>query len=113
MSTSARSACFAAERGTVAIAVEVKSFLGLSEVRDLEIAVGQFVIYERLLRDLEPRRQLFLAVPEEAWDAIFAEMLGRIVIDALALRILIVNPDQEVIVQWFPSKPGETPSSAS
>ena len=33
----------AAERGTEKIAVEIKSFLGQSDVRDLEDAVGQFV----------------------------------------------------------------------
>jgi hypothetical protein len=31
----------AAERGTERIAVETKSFVGASEVRDLEVAVGQ------------------------------------------------------------------------
>lgn len=33
----------AAERGAVEIAVEVKSFLGPSDVRDLEDALGQFM----------------------------------------------------------------------
>jgi hypothetical protein len=103
----------AAERGAVTIAVEVKSFLGASDVRDLEIAVGQFVIYERLLRRLDPRRCLFLAVPEDAWTTVFSEALGQIILGDLDLRVLVVHPDQEVIVQWFPSKPGETPSSAS
>lgn len=35
-----------AERGTEKIAVEVKSFVGKSDVEDLEKALGQFVLYE-------------------------------------------------------------------
>src|SRR5262249_51600621 len=39
----------AAERGAVQIAVEVKSFLGPSDVRDLEEALGQFLLYDFVL----------------------------------------------------------------
>lgn len=35
----------AAEKDTCKIAVEVKSFLGPSEIADLEQALGQFVLY--------------------------------------------------------------------
>jgi XisH protein len=103
----------AAERGAVTIAVEVKSFLGASEVRDLENALGQFMLYQTLLRRFDPHRPLFLAIPEDAWKTIFAEALGQIVVTDLSVRLLIVNPEQEVVIQWFPSTPGETPSSAS
>ena len=34
----------AAEKGSRKIAVEVKSFLGLSEVADLEQAIGQYTV---------------------------------------------------------------------
>jgi hypothetical protein len=27
--------------------------------------------------------------------------------------VLVVNPQEEVVIQWFPSTPGETPSSTS
>jgi hypothetical protein len=40
----------AAERNSDKIAVEVKSFRGPSEVRDLEIAIGQYVFYAVLAR---------------------------------------------------------------
>src|SRR4051812_2289680 len=53
----------AAEKGDRRIAVEIKSFLGDSEVDDLEKAVGQFVVYRAILAEREPDRSLFLAVP--------------------------------------------------
>ena len=79
----------------------------------LEDALGQFVLYELVLRRVEPRRQLFLAIPEEAWRGVFTEELGQIVLAGHAVRLLIVDPLKEVIVQWIPSTPGETPSNAS
>ena len=53
------------------IAVEIKSFVGRSEVDDLENALGQFVLYQDLLEEKEPERELFLAVRRKAFDGIF------------------------------------------
>jgi len=39
----------AAEKGQRKIAVEVKSFLGLSEMEDLEQAIGQYIVYHDVL----------------------------------------------------------------
>jgi hypothetical protein len=103
----------AAERGAVTIAVEVKSFVGRSDVRDLEEAIGQYVLYELVLAQVDPNRQMFLAVPEAASRAIFTEALGQIVLRARTVRLLVVDPEKEVITQWIPATPGETPSSAS
>ena len=102
----------AAERGALAIAVEVKSFVGASDVADLEEALGQFLLYDLVLRRMEPHRQLFLAVPEKTWKGIFCDALGEIVLHERAVRLLVIDPQQEVIIRWIPSTPGETPSSA-
>src|SRR5262249_19565402 len=65
----------AAEKGTRKIAVEIKSFAGPSEMKDLEDAVGQFVVYEHALRRKEPERALYLAVPESSWRPVFMDEL--------------------------------------
>lgn len=44
----------AAERGGLKIVVEVKSFLGPSPFRDLELAIGQYHIYRHLLESRRP-----------------------------------------------------------
>lgn len=44
----------AAERGVEKIAVEVKSFTQPSDMKALEEAVGQFVLYARLLKRYYP-----------------------------------------------------------
>ena len=51
----------AAEKGGEKIAVEVKSFVSPSDIRDLENAVGQYAFYRSLLARYEPERRLFLA----------------------------------------------------
>jgi hypothetical protein len=55
-----------AERGDEKIAVEIKSFLGTSGLRDFELALGQFLFYRTLIDRTEPERTLFLAVPADA-----------------------------------------------
>src|SRR4029078_9317452 len=49
-----------AERGRGRISVEISSFWADSPIRDLEEAIGQFVVYRALLSQVEPDRVLFL-----------------------------------------------------
>lgn len=91
----------AAERGTEKIAVEIKTFAGPSDVKDLEEAVGQFVVYDHALRREAPDRALCLAVPEAAWKQIFADALGEMLIDDHVLRVVTFDPQKEEIIQWI------------
>lgn len=92
----------AAERGTERITVEIKGFRSPSEIHDLEEAVGQFVIYERVLERIEPTRVLFLAVPEAKWQTLFQESLGDILLKTHTVRLVVVDPVQEVVTRWIP-----------
>lgn len=53
----------AAEKAERKIAVEIKSFTGRSDIDDLEKALGQYVLYQDILAEVEPLRSLYLAVP--------------------------------------------------
>jgi hypothetical protein len=90
----------AAERGTEKIAVEVKSFQGVSDIRDLEIALGQYVFYRSLLVRFEPERKLFLAVPASVFASTLDEPIARPVIEDLAVALIAFDPQQEVITKW-------------
>lgn len=39
----------AADRSTEKIAIEIKSFTRASDIKDLEDALGQFILYERVM----------------------------------------------------------------
>lgn len=95
----------AAERGVERIAIEVKSFRSASDMKDLEDAVGQFVVYEHLLTRYDPNRILYLAVPDNVRASIFEEEAGAVLIEDRVIRLFTFNPNQEVIVQWIPKTP--------
>lgn len=92
----------AAEKGTRKIAVEIKSFVGLSEMDDLEKAIGQYVVYHDVLRQVEPERDLYLAVNEETFVNLFEEPIGKLLLDNRRVRLLVFDPQTEVIRQWIP-----------
>jgi len=92
----------AAERAGEQIAVEIKSFVGPSEVADMEQALGQYLVYRSLLRRHEPSRRLVLAVPLDAFETILSTELGRAIREDYTLSILVFNADQEIIQQWLP-----------
>jgi hypothetical protein len=67
-----------AERGTERIAVEISSFVADSPVRDLQEAIGQFVVYRAILAQAEPDRTLFLAISTRVHDTVFIGTLGAV-----------------------------------
>ena len=90
----------AAQKGAEKIAVEVKSFLGPSDVADLESALGQFLIYRTVLELTEPERTLYLAVDQEAFASVFEEPLGQLVLKTQQLRVIVFSIATESIEQW-------------
>ncbi|MDA0269240.1 MAG: XisH family protein [Cyanobacteria bacterium] len=91
----------AAEKNREKIAVEVKSFIGPSEIKDLENALGQFVLYQNALSILEPDRALFLAIREAVYVDLFEEAIGQLLLQRNLLQIVSFDPDQEVIIRWI------------
>lgn len=90
----------AAERGEERITVEVKTFLGPSELHEFHAAVGQYASYRTVLMRVEPERQLFLAVPKGVMEGLFQEPIARLVLQDLTISVLAYDPDQEVITAW-------------
>jgi hypothetical protein len=92
----------AAEKAGQKIVVEIKSFVGDSEVDDLEKAIGQYVMYRAILAEREPNRILYLAVPEDILQDIFEQPLGELLLKNNLAQVLGFNPQAEVIVKWIP-----------
>lgn len=91
-----------AEKDGYQIAVEVKSFLGGSEIVELERALGQYMLYRFLLARQEPERVLFLAFPRSAYASILSEPAeGRDFIATQDLKLIVFDPDREIIIQWI------------
>lgn len=91
----------AAEREGRKIAVEIKSFVGRSEMTDLERALGQYSLYSFLIGRQEPSRRLYLAIPEDAYLSVFDTAEGRDLIAAQGIRLVVFRALEMVIVKWI------------
>ncbi len=93
---------FAAEKAERKIVVEVKSFVGQSEVADLQEAYGSYEMYRNILAELEPERIIYLAVTQEAYNGIFSEPLGQLMLRREQIRLIVFDKIKEVIISWIP-----------
>jgi len=91
----------AAERANRKIVVEIKSFIGASDVQDLQEAYGAYQMYRTVLADANPERELFLAVPREAYKGILGEPLGQLMVTTGDIRLVVFDPEREVIERWI------------
>ena len=91
-----------AEKPGRKIAVEIKSFIGASEMNDLEKAIGQYVIYRSVMTRTETDRMLYLAIHNEAFLDIFEEPIGRILLEDYQVRLIVYDLQSEVILKWIP-----------
>lgn len=92
-----------AEREMLKIAVEVKSFVGLSNLSDFHLAVGQFLNYRLALEEIESDRILYLAIPDDIYNTFFQDSFIQKVIDVYSIKLIIVNPKKGEITLWKPS----------
>ena len=92
----------AAQKEARKIAVEVKTFSGRSELDDLEKALGQYTLYFDVLTELQPEKLLYLALPVWAYESLFKEPLGQLLMKNKRLRLIVFEPAEESIERWIP-----------
>ncbi len=92
---------FIAEKEGRKIAVEVKSFVGKSDISEFEKAVGQFIVYRFAMRKGEPERQLFLAVELGIYENFFVNPEVLELIETEDLKVMVFDKLKEVIVRWI------------
>ncbi|MEG4807885.1 element excision factor XisH family protein [Microcoleus sp. F8-D3] len=91
-----------AEKGTQKIVVEVKSFVGRSDVKDLEQALGQYVLYRQVLNEMQSDRTLYRAVSEEIFTSVFTIELGQVLLKNNLVKLIVFDKESEAILQWIP-----------
>lgn len=90
----------AAEKGAVKIAVEIKTFGSASDMRDLEVAIGQYALYYSSLARTEEDRRLYLAVPKRVFMTVMEEPIARYALEDWRVALVAYDPEKEVITQW-------------
>ncbi len=90
----------AAEKGKEKIAIEIKSFVGTSDLDAFEDALGQFLIYLVALEEKEPERTLFLAVPLTFYNRFFDDPFFVRLAKRYQVKIVIFNEENQSLVEW-------------
>ena len=91
-----------AEKGTQKIVVEVKSFVGRSDVKDLEQALGQYILYRQVLNEMGIDRSLYLAITQPIFNSVFTIELGQVLLKNQIIKLIVFDDKSEAIVQWIP-----------
>ncbi len=95
----------AAEKEKLRIAVEIKSFSRPDSVNDIHSASGQYVFYRSILRRIQPDRTLYLAIPLDAFEALFSEgRVGEVLLTDEEIQVIVFDPAEGEIVQWQETK---------
>ncbi|TAE57883.1 MAG: fatty-acid oxidation protein subunit alpha [Nostocales cyanobacterium] len=91
----------AAEKETEKIAVEIKSFIGDSEISSFHTALGQYLNYSQALEEQEPNRIIYLAVPFETYYEFFQLPFIQRMLQKYQVKLIIYDPKHEEIRQWI------------
>ncbi len=91
----------AAEKEGCRIAVEIKSFTAPSLISEFHTALGQFINYRTTLQVQEPERQLYLAVPEDTYNAFFMLPFTQMVVSQQQIKLIVYNVDQDFYKLWI------------
>lgn len=90
-----------ATRNDEKIAVEIKSFIGRSTVHDLELALGQYILYLSLLEVKEPDRKLYVSVSHISYDLVFQGKAVQMLMQRNNVPLIVVNIETEEVLTWI------------
>ncbi len=91
----------AAEKNNQKIAIEIKSFLNPSGVTDFYNALGQFLSYRLVLRQIEPERTLYLAIPLDTYEELFKTDFVQLAMNEYQLKLIIYNSQNGGLTEWI------------
>jgi hypothetical protein len=90
----------AAEKNGEQIAIEIKSFSGLSLIHEFHAAIGQFINYRIALQKTKSDRKLYLAIENKTYQTLFKHMLVKDVIAIQQISYFVFDAEKEEINQW-------------
>jgi len=90
-----------AERDSEKIAVEIKSFIGDSDISSFHTALGQYLNYCQALEEKEPERIVYLAIPSETYEDFFQLSFIQRALRRYQVKLIIYDPKLEEIKQWI------------
>ncbi|MBW4673583.1 MAG: XisH family protein [Desmonostoc geniculatum HA4340-LM1] len=89
-----------AEKDEQKIAVEVKSFIGISAISEFHVAVGQFLNYRVALEQKDSQRLLYLAISQDIYEEFFMDSFIQSVLERYQINLLVFHVQKQEIVLW-------------
>ncbi|MGI0482346.1 XisH family protein [Geminocystis sp. CENA526] len=89
-----------AQKSGQKIAIEIKSFLGASAVKEFHLALGQFLNYRLALKQVEPERTLYLAIPKDTYEDFFARQFVQNSVAEYQIKLVIFDSVKQEVVLW-------------
>ena len=90
-----------AEKDDEKIAIEIKSFIGVSDLDQFEDALGQFLIYLFALKKIEENRILYLAIPREFYENFFSDPFFVELSAFYKVKIVVYDEEKSIIKEWI------------
>ncbi|MGI0481140.1 XisH family protein [Geminocystis sp. CENA526] len=89
-----------AQRSGQKIAIEIKSFLGASAVKEFHLALGQFLNYRLALKQVEPERILYLAIPKDTYEDFFSRQFVQNSVAEYQIKLMIFDSVKQEVILW-------------
>jgi hypothetical protein len=70
-------------------------------MKELQLAIGQFGVYQIYLDMIEPKRKLFIALSEKIYDEFFSQKAIQVIVEKINLSMILVNLENEEVVRWI------------
>jgi XisH protein len=84
------------------ISIEVKVLEEPARFTKFECAVGQYIVYRRLMKGLLLQRELYLAISDKVFENFFQKKPAVMeVVTGEQINLLVFDPRRKEIVQWI------------
>jgi len=83
------------------IGAEVKNFVSISDMNELQKAIGQYTVYQEAFKRKDPDRELFLAIPSTFYKQIQKIRLYSDSLNANQIKIVVFNESSQTVEKWI------------
>ena len=74
--------------------------MGASEVKEFHLALGQILNYRLALKQDEPERTLYLAIPKDTYEDFFSRQFIQDSIAEYKIKLLIFDSIKQEVTLW-------------
>lgn len=84
------------------ISIEIKVLSEPARFAKFECAVGQYIVYRRLMLSLQLQRDLYLAISQNVYTNFFQKKPAVMeVITGEQIHLLVFDPHKKEVLQWI------------